>query len=62
MNTLSPGVVLASTGHDADTVVAEGLAGAPDEDVVAAAAAASRAVPPFCAAGAHLAIVGGALR
>ena len=34
--------VLASAGHDADTVPAEGLTGAPDQDVVAAATAAGR--------------------
>jgi len=34
--------VLAGAGHDVDTVIAEDLAGAPDEDVVAAATAAGR--------------------
>jgi hypothetical protein len=34
----SAAAVLASAGHDTDTVVAEGLAGAPDPDVVLAAA------------------------
>jgi predicted nuclease of predicted toxin-antitoxin system len=34
--------VLARAGHDIDTVIAEDLVGAPDEDVVAAATAAGR--------------------
>jgi uncharacterized protein (DUF433 family) len=34
--------VLAGAGHDVDTVIVEDLAGAPDEDVVAAATAAGR--------------------
>jgi predicted nuclease of predicted toxin-antitoxin system len=34
--------VLARAGHDVDTVFAEDLVGAPDEDVVAAATAAGR--------------------
>jgi predicted nuclease of predicted toxin-antitoxin system len=33
---------LTKSGHDVDTVAAEGLTGAPDPDVVAAAAAAGR--------------------
>ena len=39
---VSSTVILASAGHDVDTVIAEGLAGAPDQDVVAAATAAGR--------------------
>lgn len=35
----SSAAILASAGHDADTVAAEGLTGAPDPDVVAATAA-----------------------
>lgn len=38
----SAAAILASAGHDADTVVAEHLAGAPDSDVVTAATAAGR--------------------
>ena len=38
----SSAVILASAGHDADTVAAEGLTGAPDPDVLAAATAAGR--------------------
>jgi hypothetical protein len=38
----SPGAVLAIAGHGIDIAAAEGPAGAPDENVVAAAAAASR--------------------
>lgn len=34
--------ILASAGHDADTVIAEHLAGAPDPDVVTAACTAGR--------------------
>ena len=34
--------VLARVGHDVDTVTGEGLKGAPDQDVVVAAAAAGR--------------------
>jgi len=34
--------ILASAGHDVDTVLAEGLTGAPDPDVVLAATAAGR--------------------
>jgi predicted nuclease of predicted toxin-antitoxin system len=34
--------ILASAGHDVDTVADEGLVGAPDHDVVAAATAAGR--------------------
>jgi Domain of unknown function (DUF5615) len=38
----SSAAVLASAGHDVDTVTAEGLTGAPDQDVVTAATAADR--------------------
>lgn len=38
----SSAVILAGAGHDADSVAGEGLAGAPDPDVVAAATAAGR--------------------
>ena len=38
----SAAVALTRTGHDADTVAAEGLQGAPDRDVVTAAATAGR--------------------
>lgn len=38
----SSATVLASAGHDVDTVSAEGLTGAPDPDVVAAATGAER--------------------
>jgi predicted nuclease of predicted toxin-antitoxin system len=38
----SAAAILASAGHDADTVIAEHLAGAPDPDVVTTATAASR--------------------
>ncbi len=38
----SAAAVLTSGGHDADTVSAEGLTGAPDQDIVAAATAAGR--------------------
>ena len=38
----SSAAILASAGHDVDTVTAEGLTGAPDQDVVAAATAAGR--------------------
>ena len=38
----SSATVLAAAGHDIDTVGAEGLAGAPDRGVVAAATAAGR--------------------
>jgi predicted nuclease of predicted toxin-antitoxin system len=39
---VSSAAVLASAGHDVDTVPAEELAGAPDPDVVAAASGAGR--------------------
>jgi predicted nuclease of predicted toxin-antitoxin system len=39
---VSSAEVLARVGHDVDTVTGEGLKGAPDQDVVAAAAAAER--------------------
>jgi len=39
---VSAGAVLADGGHDVDTVSAEGLTGAPDQDVVAAATAEGR--------------------
>jgi predicted nuclease of predicted toxin-antitoxin system len=39
---LSAATVLAERGHDVDTVIAEGLTGAPDADIVAAASAAAR--------------------
>jgi predicted nuclease of predicted toxin-antitoxin system len=39
---VSAGTALVSVGHDVDTVSSEGLTGAPDQDVVAAATAASR--------------------
>jgi predicted nuclease of predicted toxin-antitoxin system len=39
---VSAGAILASAGHDVDTVPAEGLTGAPDPDVVSAAARAGR--------------------
>jgi predicted nuclease of predicted toxin-antitoxin system len=39
---VSSAEVLASVGHHVDTVTGEGLKGAPDQDVVAAAAAAER--------------------
>jgi predicted nuclease of predicted toxin-antitoxin system len=38
----SSAAILANVGHDVDTVSAEGLTGAPDRDVVAAATAAGR--------------------
>ncbi|HYZ55022.1 MAG TPA: DUF5615 family PIN-like protein [Streptosporangiaceae bacterium] len=38
----SSSAILAHAGHDVDTVIDEGLAGAPDQDVVAAATAAGR--------------------
>jgi predicted nuclease of predicted toxin-antitoxin system len=38
----SSAAILADAGHDVDTVGQEGLSGAPDPDVVAAAAAAGR--------------------
>jgi predicted nuclease of predicted toxin-antitoxin system len=38
----SAATILASAGHDVDTVPNEGLVGAPDQDVVAAATAAGR--------------------
>jgi predicted nuclease of predicted toxin-antitoxin system len=39
---VSAGTVLASGGHDVDTVRAEGLTGAPDQDIVVAATAEGR--------------------
>ena len=39
---VSSAAILASAGHDVDTVPAEGLTGAPDQDVVTAATAAGR--------------------
>jgi predicted nuclease of predicted toxin-antitoxin system len=39
---VSSAAILASAGHDVDTVGQEGLSGAPDSDVVAAASAAER--------------------
>jgi predicted nuclease of predicted toxin-antitoxin system len=39
---VSSSAILTSAGHDVDTVIQEGLIGAPDQDVVAAAAAAGR--------------------
>jgi len=39
---VSSAAILASAGHDVDTVGQEGLSGAPDPDVVAAATAAGR--------------------
>jgi len=39
---VSSAAILASVGHDVDTVAAEGMTGAPDQDVVAAAARAGR--------------------
>jgi predicted nuclease of predicted toxin-antitoxin system len=38
----SAAAILASAGHDVDTVPAEGLTGAPDPDVVSAATRAGR--------------------
>jgi predicted nuclease of predicted toxin-antitoxin system len=38
----SSSAILANAGHDIDTVADEGLTGAPDQDVVAAATAAGR--------------------
>jgi predicted nuclease of predicted toxin-antitoxin system len=38
----SAAAILASAGHDVDTVPAEGLTGAPDPDVVSAASAVGR--------------------
>ena len=38
----SAGAILASAGHDVDTVPGEGLTGAPDPDVVSAATGAGR--------------------
>jgi predicted nuclease of predicted toxin-antitoxin system len=38
----SSATILASAGHDVDTISAEDLTGAPDRDVVAAASAAGR--------------------
>jgi predicted nuclease of predicted toxin-antitoxin system len=38
----SAGAILASAGHDVDTVPAEGLTGAPDPDIVSAATGAGR--------------------
>lgn len=38
----SSSTILISAGHDVDTVTGEGLSGAPDPDVVAAATAAGR--------------------
>ena len=39
---VSSSAILADAGHDVDTVIKEGLIGAPDRDVVAAATAAGR--------------------
>ena len=39
---VSSAAILASSGHDVDTVGQEGLSGAPDPDVVAAATAVGR--------------------
>ena len=39
---VSSAAILASAGHDVDTVPAEGITGAPDQDVVAAATQAGR--------------------
>ena len=39
---VSSTAILASAGHDVDTVTHEGLTGAPDQNVVAAATAAGR--------------------
>lgn len=39
---VSSAAILTSVGHDVDTVTEEGLVGAPDRDVVAAASAAGR--------------------
>ena len=39
---VSAAAVLQAAGHDVDTVIAEGLTGAPDPHVVAAATAAGR--------------------
>ena len=39
---VSSSAILTSAGHDVDTVIQEGLIGAPDQDVVAAATAAGR--------------------
>jgi predicted nuclease of predicted toxin-antitoxin system len=39
---VSSAAILTNAGHDVDTVIAEGLVGAPDQDVVAAATAADR--------------------
>jgi predicted nuclease of predicted toxin-antitoxin system len=39
---ISAMAILANAGHDVDTVPAEGLTGAPDQDVVAVATAAGR--------------------
>ena len=39
---VSSAAILTSAGHDVDTVTEEGLVGAPDRDVVAAATAAGR--------------------
>jgi predicted nuclease of predicted toxin-antitoxin system len=38
---VSSSAILTSAGHDVDTVIQEGLIGAPDQDVVAAATAAA---------------------
>jgi predicted nuclease of predicted toxin-antitoxin system len=39
---VSSAAILTSTGHDVDTVIEEGLTGAPDPDVVGAATTAGR--------------------
>ena len=39
---VSSSAILTSAGHDVDTVIQEGLIGAPNQDVVAAATAAGR--------------------
>jgi len=39
---VSSAAILTSSGHDVDTVIEEGLVGAPDRDVVSAATAAGR--------------------
>lgn len=39
---VSSAAILANAGHDVDTVPSEGMAGAPDQDVVAAATQAGR--------------------
>jgi predicted nuclease of predicted toxin-antitoxin system len=44
---VSSAAILATAGHDVDTVSAEGLTGAADQDVVITATAAGRVLTPW---------------